>query len=169
MKKKQVQKKQVKQQKKSSNKWICSICNEKQSVRNVFASSMSAKDIRIFVQQFNLSRNRISLVDHNSADADTHGYTEVQEKNEGEEEKPFANRYEEHGFHQYEDEFGCLNVQRNISYYDDPLKKESSCDKYTAPQVSNDISESFFSSLLKFYYLLLLTTWTFDFTEKCVV
>eukprot|EP00249_Psilotum_nudum_P001768 c14430_g1_i1 orf=145-1095(+) len=47
---------QVKQEKKSSNKWSCCICNEKQSVRKVFARSEAAKDIRMFVQEFNYSK-----------------------------------------------------------------------------------------------------------------
>ncbi|KAI5055395.1 hypothetical protein GOP47_0028916 [Adiantum capillus-veneris] len=49
---------QVKHAKESSNKWTCSLCNEKQSVRKVFATSVAAKDIRKFVQEYNLSRNR---------------------------------------------------------------------------------------------------------------
>ncbi|CAK9174163.1 unnamed protein product [Ilex paraguariensis] len=47
---------QVKQQKKSSNKWICVVCNQKQSVRKVFAQGLMAKDVRKFVQSFNMSR-----------------------------------------------------------------------------------------------------------------
>ncbi|KAF5208441.1 hypothetical protein FRX31_001972 [Thalictrum thalictroides] len=47
---------QVKQQKKLSNKWNCVICNEKQSVRKVFARGFQAKDVRKFVQSFNMAR-----------------------------------------------------------------------------------------------------------------
>ncbi|KAI3431910.1 uncharacterized protein J3R85_007784 [Psidium guajava] len=47
---------QVKQQKKSSNKWTCVVCNQKQSVRKVFAQGFMAKDVRKFVQSFNMSR-----------------------------------------------------------------------------------------------------------------
>ncbi|CAH9085297.1 unnamed protein product [Cuscuta europaea] len=47
---------QVKQKKKSSNKWVCVVCNQKQSVRKVFAQGFMAKDIRKFVQNFNMSR-----------------------------------------------------------------------------------------------------------------
>ncbi|XP_074321715.1 uncharacterized protein LOC141658805 [Silene latifolia] len=47
---------QVKQQKKSSNKWNCAVCNEKQSVRKVYAQGYQAKDIRQVVQSFNMSR-----------------------------------------------------------------------------------------------------------------
>ncbi|CAI9778001.1 unnamed protein product [Fraxinus pennsylvanica] len=47
---------QVKQQKKSSNKWTCVVCNEKQSVKKVFAKGFMAKDVRKFVQNFNMSR-----------------------------------------------------------------------------------------------------------------
>ncbi|XP_020221978.1 MRN complex-interacting protein isoform X2 [Cajanus cajan] len=47
---------QVKQKKKSSNKWSCAICNQKQSVRRVFAQGLMAKDLRKFVQDFNMSR-----------------------------------------------------------------------------------------------------------------
>ncbi|CAI0424027.1 unnamed protein product [Linum tenue] len=47
---------QVKQQKKSSNKWTCVVCNEKQSVRKVFFQSYVAKDVRQFVQSRNMAR-----------------------------------------------------------------------------------------------------------------
>ncbi|KAI3996229.1 hypothetical protein MKX01_026697 [Papaver californicum] len=47
---------QVKQKKKSSNKWNCVVCNEKQSVRKVFYEAFLAKDVRFFVQDFNMSR-----------------------------------------------------------------------------------------------------------------
>ncbi|XP_049391165.1 uncharacterized protein LOC125855487 [Solanum stenotomum] len=47
---------QVKQQKKSSNKWTCVVCNQKQSVRKMFAQGYKAKEIRLFVQSFNMSR-----------------------------------------------------------------------------------------------------------------
>lgn len=48
---------QVKQQKKSSNKWCCVICNEKQSVRKIYAQSFQAKDVRKFVQEVNSGRS----------------------------------------------------------------------------------------------------------------
>ncbi|KAE9445681.1 hypothetical protein C3L33_22419, partial [Rhododendron williamsianum] len=47
---------QVKQRKKSSNQWICVVCNEKQSVRKVFAQGFMAKVVPKFVQTFNMSR-----------------------------------------------------------------------------------------------------------------
>ncbi|XP_073136534.1 uncharacterized protein [Henckelia pumila] len=47
---------QVKQAKKSSNKWVCVVCNQKQSVRRVFSEDYMAKNIRQFVQKFNMSR-----------------------------------------------------------------------------------------------------------------
>ncbi|KAI3956518.1 hypothetical protein MKW92_048108 [Papaver armeniacum] len=47
---------QVKQKKKSKNKWNCVVCNEKQSVRKVFYEAFVAKDVRLFVQDFNMSR-----------------------------------------------------------------------------------------------------------------
>ncbi|XP_045810331.1 MRN complex-interacting protein-like [Trifolium pratense] len=50
---------QVKQKKKSSNKWNCAVCNQKQSVRKVFAQGYKAKDIRTFVQSFNRSRKSL--------------------------------------------------------------------------------------------------------------
>ncbi|GAV78638.1 hypothetical protein CFOL_v3_22103, partial [Cephalotus follicularis] len=46
----------VKQQKKSSNKWTCVVCNQKQSVWKVFAKGYMARDLRNFVQSFNMSR-----------------------------------------------------------------------------------------------------------------
>lgn len=48
---------QVKQQKKGSNKWVCAVCNQRQSVRKVFARSCLARDVRGFVQRFNMSRS----------------------------------------------------------------------------------------------------------------
>ncbi|KAJ7973990.1 UPF0544 protein C5orf45-like [Quillaja saponaria] len=47
---------QVKQKKKSSNKWNCVVCNAKQCVRKVFAHGFIAKDLGKFVQSFNMSR-----------------------------------------------------------------------------------------------------------------
>ncbi|KFK41597.1 hypothetical protein AALP_AA2G149200 [Arabis alpina] len=47
---------QVKQRKKSSNKWVCVICNQKQSVKKVFAQGYKAKELRFFVQEFNMAR-----------------------------------------------------------------------------------------------------------------
>ncbi|CAA7052361.1 unnamed protein product [Microthlaspi erraticum] len=47
---------QVKQKKKSSNKWVCVVCNQKQSVTKVFAQGYQAKELRFFVQSFNMSR-----------------------------------------------------------------------------------------------------------------
>lgn len=46
----------MKQKKKSSNKWVCVICNQKQSVKKVFAQGYKAKELRFFVQSFNMSR-----------------------------------------------------------------------------------------------------------------
>ncbi|KAK1554710.1 hypothetical protein Q3G72_016203 [Acer saccharum] len=46
---------QVKQKKKSSNKWTCVVCNQKQSVRKVFVQGYNAKDLRQYVQSFNMS------------------------------------------------------------------------------------------------------------------
>ncbi|KAK2976242.1 hypothetical protein RJ640_021953 [Escallonia rubra] len=46
----------VKQRKKSSNKWTCVVCNQKQSVIKVFAQADMAKDVRKFVQGCNMSR-----------------------------------------------------------------------------------------------------------------
>ncbi|KAK1582208.1 hypothetical protein Q3G72_012837 [Acer saccharum] len=46
---------EVKQKKKSSNKWTCVVCNQKQSVRKVFAQGYNAKDLRQYVQSFNMS------------------------------------------------------------------------------------------------------------------
>lgn len=55
---------QVKQRKKSSNKWSCVVCNQKQSVLKVFAQSYMAKDVRKIVQTFNMSRQ---LADQNQS------------------------------------------------------------------------------------------------------
>ncbi|KAL3845868.1 hypothetical protein ACJIZ3_003271 [Penstemon smallii] len=49
---------QVKQKTKSSKKWTCVVCNEKQSLRNVFSEGFMAKDVRKFVQNFNMSRQK---------------------------------------------------------------------------------------------------------------
>lgn len=71
--------KQVKQQKKSSNKWICVVCNEKQSVRKVFAQASMARDVRKFVQNFNMSRGQLS--DHQTRDLQTSDSPSHQHKN----------------------------------------------------------------------------------------
>ncbi len=50
---------QVKQQRKKNNgvnKWRCVVCNQMQSVLKVFAQGFVAKDLRGFVQNFNMSR-----------------------------------------------------------------------------------------------------------------
>ncbi|KAM6559625.1 hypothetical protein CsatA_028864 [Cannabis sativa] len=49
---------QVKQRRKNSksNKWTCVVCNQNQSIQNVFAQGPMAKDLRLFVQSFNMSR-----------------------------------------------------------------------------------------------------------------
>ncbi|XP_038981213.1 MRN complex-interacting protein [Phoenix dactylifera] len=48
---------QVKQQKKGSNKWVCAVCNQRQSVRRIHAQGPLARDLRHFVQAFNMSRS----------------------------------------------------------------------------------------------------------------
>lgn len=49
---------QVKQQKKSNNKWVCVVCNQRQSVLHVHAQGYRAADLRRFVQDANLARGR---------------------------------------------------------------------------------------------------------------
>jgi hypothetical protein len=44
------------QEKKSSNKFNCRVCNEKQSVKRVFASHDSAKEIRLITQKLNMEQ-----------------------------------------------------------------------------------------------------------------
>ncbi|KAF0918075.1 hypothetical protein E2562_022666 [Oryza meyeriana var. granulata] len=53
---------QVKPQKKSSNKWVCVVCNQRQSVMRVHARGYRAADLRRFVQDANLSRGRAAHV-----------------------------------------------------------------------------------------------------------
>ncbi|EHA8591518.1 putative UPF0544 protein C5orf45 [Cocos nucifera] len=48
---------QVKRQKKSCNKWGCVVCNQRQSVRRIHAQGPLARDLRHFVQAFNMSRS----------------------------------------------------------------------------------------------------------------
>ncbi|KAE8100357.1 hypothetical protein FH972_018264 [Carpinus fangiana] len=48
---------QVRQKSKSVGKWSCVVCNQRQSLRKVFAQGFMAKDLRRFVQSFNMSRN----------------------------------------------------------------------------------------------------------------
>jgi hypothetical protein len=52
---------QVRQKSKSVGKWSCVVCNQRQSLRKVFAQGFMAKDLRRFVQSFNMSRD---LSDH---------------------------------------------------------------------------------------------------------
>ena len=46
------------QKKKSSNKWVCVVCNQRQSVLRVHARGYRAADLRRFVQDANMSRGR---------------------------------------------------------------------------------------------------------------
>ena len=48
----------MKQQKKSNNKWVCVVCNQRQSVLHVHARGYRAADLRRFVQDANLARGR---------------------------------------------------------------------------------------------------------------
>lgn len=52
----QVKQRNEKSKKSSSNKWTCVVCNQKQSVRKVFAQGPMAKHLRSFVQSSNISR-----------------------------------------------------------------------------------------------------------------
>ncbi|WOL10846.1 hypothetical protein Cni_G19605 [Canna indica] len=47
---------QVKQQRKSGNKWVCAVCNQRQSVRRIHARGHVARELRKFVQDFNMAR-----------------------------------------------------------------------------------------------------------------
>ncbi|CAH8257865.1 unnamed protein product [Arabidopsis lyrata] len=64
---------QVKQKKKSSNKWVCVICNQKQSVKKVFAQGYKAKELRFFVQSFNMSRKVADEVADSFSEVDVEG------------------------------------------------------------------------------------------------
>ncbi|XP_078431379.1 uncharacterized protein LOC144703153 [Wolffia australiana] len=68
---------QVKQQKRSSNKWICAVCNQKQSVKKVFARSGLAKDVRGFVQRFNMARSSAERNDPSFSSPDHQGGSDV--------------------------------------------------------------------------------------------
>ncbi|CAH2066799.1 unnamed protein product [Thlaspi arvense] len=75
---------QVKQKKKSSNKWVCVICNQKQSVRKVFAQGYKAKELRFFVQSFNMSRKVADEKEQTVADT----YSEFDDEGEVDEKVP---------------------------------------------------------------------------------
>ncbi|XP_018676745.2 uncharacterized protein LOC103972937 isoform X2 [Musa acuminata AAA Group] len=64
---------QVKQQKKSGNNWVCSVCNQRQSVRRIHARGHVASDLRSFVQAFNMAR----------ADIGSHGSDPVPPRSDG--------------------------------------------------------------------------------------
>ncbi|RWW90015.1 hypothetical protein BHE74_00000842 [Ensete ventricosum] len=64
---------QVKQQKKSGNKWVCSVCNQRQSVRRIHSRGHVASDLRSFVQAFNMAR----------ADIGSHGFHPVPPRSDG--------------------------------------------------------------------------------------
>ncbi|KAL8234012.1 hypothetical protein R6Q59_020112 [Mikania micrantha] len=69
---------QVKQRKKTTNKWNCVVCNEKQSLRKVFSQGFMAKDVRKFVQSFNMSRQFI----HQPHDSQTLVQQQTQNQNQ---------------------------------------------------------------------------------------
>jgi hypothetical protein len=52
----------VKPQKKSSNKWVCVVCIQRQSVLRIYARGYRAADLRRFVQEANLARGRRELM-----------------------------------------------------------------------------------------------------------
>ncbi|URD93678.1 hypothetical protein MUK42_01531 [Musa troglodytarum] len=64
---------QVKQQKKGVNKWVCSVCNQRQSVRRIHTRGHVASDLRSFVQAFNMAR----------ADIGSHGSDPVPPRSDG--------------------------------------------------------------------------------------
>ncbi|CAL9173216.1 unnamed protein product [Musa hybrid cultivar] len=64
---------QVKQQKKSGNNWVCSVCNQRQSMRRIHARGHVASDLRSFVQAFNMAR----------ADIGSHGSDPVPPRSDG--------------------------------------------------------------------------------------
>ncbi|KAM3759995.1 hypothetical protein ACB098_01G161500 [Castanea mollissima] len=53
----QVKQQQQKKKTKKISKWRCVVCNQMQSVCKVFAQGFVAKDLRGFVQSFNMSRS----------------------------------------------------------------------------------------------------------------
>ncbi|XP_002986378.2 uncharacterized protein LOC9649247 [Selaginella moellendorffii] len=85
---------QVKPRKKSSSKWCCSVCNEKQSVTKVYGSSGAAKKIRELVQTLNYSplaqeQDHFEPNDVGDLTTQENGQSEVGEKNvHGYETKP---------------------------------------------------------------------------------
>ncbi|CAM6101938.1 unnamed protein product [Calypogeia fissa] len=58
-----MQVKEVRKSSSSARKWSCAICNEKQSVRKVFSTSDTAKEVRKFVQQFNLTAGQAAYAE----------------------------------------------------------------------------------------------------------
>jgi hypothetical protein len=53
---------QVKPQKKSSNKWVCMVCSQRQSVLCIYIWGYHATDLRRFVREANLARGRWDLM-----------------------------------------------------------------------------------------------------------
>jgi hypothetical protein len=47
----------------ANSKWSCVLCSEKQSVRKVYCRADTAKEVRNFVQQFNLARGQTAEAD----------------------------------------------------------------------------------------------------------
>jgi hypothetical protein len=106
---------QVKQKKKSSNKWVCVICNQKQSVKKVFAQGYKAKELRFFVQSFNMSRKVADEEAHAVGDSFPEVYVE------GEVNEEVNGTKKRSDWSQYLD-FDSVNDRRRLAGEEDDVK-----------------------------------------------
>ncbi|CAL9240326.1 unnamed protein product [Arabidopsis halleri] len=133
---------QVKQKKKSSNKWICVICNQKQSVKKVFAQGYKAKELRFFVQSFNMSRK----VADEEAQAVADSFSEVDV--EGEEVLDVIGMKKRSDWSEYLD-FDSPNDRRRLVGEEDDVKivTEMPKDMFKRPKLNKDYNAGGSSSV----------------------
>ncbi|KAJ3695031.1 hypothetical protein LUZ60_000408 [Juncus effusus] len=126
---------QVKQQKKSSNKWVCVVCNLKQSVLKVHARGPMARDLRCFVQEFNMSRMAKENFRSDGSDSfppgseDSRAATSV-ERERGEKKRMDWSEYLDTGGETGDDQTGDNDYGVEIITEPPPKKPKITCSKY---------------------------------------
>ncbi|XP_021824112.1 MRN complex-interacting protein [Prunus avium] len=124
---------QVKQRKQSSksNKWTCVVCNQKQSVRQVFAQGPMAKDLRLFVQSSNMPRQQQQQQQQQPAVASSTSPYKTQKKR-GTDWTEYLDSKDDQGTNlkQEEDEEGVGFEHEIVTEFPAELSKKRKLNKY---------------------------------------